>query len=151
MRRISYALKVLDWIISGKTHFNIDVIDHLKELDNLELWQCGGTLTLGTCSSLGKLKRLNIDSGSTDDAEFLLKSSAAESLEYLELRQPILNNDFFIELSRFKNLSALLLIDRPEPANEEIMLSLDLSELTEFILRGTSGANDSSGEPGSYQ
>lgn len=128
-------LKCLRMDISKQVLPKMDFINSLRDLEKLELTRKFGKLTLGEWDNLRELKTLRIDSESTDAIEFLQTSATAESLKHLSLRNPIINEDFFNGLSRFKKLCGLNLTGCHDMTNDGI-LSLDLPELTEFKLFG---------------
>lgn len=115
------------------TKFIMDVIDDLKDLEVLKMYQFDGSIELVPWGNLQKLKTLEISSDSTDTTKFLLEFSAAESLERLKFRRPNIDDNFLVGLSRFTNLRVFTLVECDEFADEHVS-NLDLPELTEFIL-----------------
>lgn len=126
-------LKALNMEICFGTEFDMDVFDELNDLETLSLFQMNKPLILSPWRNLTKLKALDIVSNGCDATKFLQESPAAESLAYLKLTEPILSDDFFRGLSRFKQLRALTFGDCPELTDER-MLNLNLDELTELEL-----------------
>lgn len=126
-------LKALNMETSPSTEFDVNVLDELKELETLTLFQMIKPLMLSPWRNLTNLKTLDVRSNGCDATKFLLEFPAAESLEYLNLTEPILSDDFFVGLSRFKQLRTLRLDDCPKLTDER-MLDLDLDELTELEL-----------------
>lgn len=109
----------------------MDVIDVCQELDTLTIIQNDGMVALGAWRNLKKLKTLYFHAYPTDATKFLLESAAAESLNFFSLSQPILHPDFFIGLSRFKELRVLQFADFPKLTNEGYIIAngVEIQEL----------------------